>query len=339
MAEPVRLGIVGCGAVTERHHLPALKWVRAVKVVALADVNPACLERLGREYAIAKRFTSYRDLLEAADVDAVAVCVPPQLHAEVALAALAMRKHVFIEKPLALRLTDCDQLTEANGRDPSRKVMVGFNLRWHRLVRQTRAIIDRGELGPIKLVRTVFTSRMQPGASTWRTSTNAGGDVVLDLGVHHFDLVRFLLRSEVGDVQASATGSDRSAIVTLSMSNGAQVVCAFAEGTGENQAFEIYGDRGWLRVSCYRVDGLELFDVRERPDAVAARMRAARNTLLKLPRALYRSWSGGEFAASYVEEWNQFARAVLLDSAPEADLLDGRRALEIALAASRLRTK
>ena len=219
--------------------------------------------------------------------------------------------------------------------------MVGFNLRWHRLVRQTRDILDRHELGAITLVRTVFTSGKPPGApvSEWRTSPDTGGGVLFDLGVHHFDLVRFLLHSEVDEVHPSGTCSDKAATVMLSMSNGARVVCAFTEGAGQNQALEIYGERGWLRVCLYRADGLEYFRLSENPGAIGARLRAAGNTLLKLPRALGRNLGGGEFAASYVEEWNHFAQAVRLDKATEASLVDGRRALEIALAASRLRGK
>ena len=159
--------------------------------------------------------------------------------------------------------------------------------------------------------------------------------MIFDLGVHHFDVVRFLLESEVEEVHAYTTGSDKTATVMLSMSNGAQAVCAFAEDAGENQALEIYGERGALRLCCYRADGLEQFRLNENPGAITARLRAAGNTLLHLPRALYRSWGGGEYAASYIEEWNHFAQAVLLDKPAEANLLDGRRALEIALAASR----
>jgi myo-inositol 2-dehydrogenase / D-chiro-inositol 1-dehydrogenase len=336
MAAAIRLGIVGCGAVTQRHHLPALKWVRDIKVVALADHDTNLLERLATEYQVSGRYATYHELVRAGNVDAVAVCLPPQLHAEVALAALEEGKHLFIEKPLALSLADCDRLMEASKRDPSRKIMVGLNLRWHRLVRQSRDIISRGELGPIKLVRTVFTTGKQPGttAGAWRASPDTGGGLIFDLGVHHFDAVRFLLGNEVQEVHASSTAFDKSATVMFSMRNGAQVVCGFAEGTGENHAFEIYGDRGWLRLCCYRFDGLERFGLGEHPGAIAARLRAAGNTLFQMPRALYRRWRGGEFATSYVEQWNHFAQAVLLDKPAEADLLDGRRALEIALAAS-----
>lgn len=329
----VRLGIIGCGAVTERHHLPALKPVRDIKVVALADQDCNRLEKLGREYQVPGRYPTWRELIDAGNVDAVAVCLPPQLHTEVALAALEQGKHLFIEKPVALNLADCDELIEASKRHSSRKIMVGFNLRWHRLLRQARDVINRNELGPIKSVRTVFTSRKQPVG--WRTSPEAGGGVIFDLGVHHFDALRFLLESDVDAVHASNRGSDKTVTVMLSMNSGAQAICDFAEGTGENHAFEIYGARGSLRISCYRADGLQRFHCNENPRAITARLRALGNTLLQLPRAVYQSRRGGEFAVSYVEEWRRFAAAMLSDRRVEANLLDARSALEIALAASK----
>jgi predicted dehydrogenase len=215
--------------------------------------------------------------------------------------------------------------------------MVGFNLRWHRLVRQARDIIGRNELGAIKLVRTVFTGGQQPGVnkSAWRNSPDTGGGVIFDLGVHHFDIVRFLLASEVEDVQGSTHDFDHAATVMFSMSNGARVVCGFAEGTGANQALEVYGERGWLRVSCYRADGLAQFRVNEQPGSMAARLRAAANTAATLPRTLFQARGGGEFGRSYRKQWTHFAEAVLQDKPVEADLLAGRRALEIALAVSR----
>jgi myo-inositol 2-dehydrogenase / D-chiro-inositol 1-dehydrogenase len=336
MAGVVRLGIIGCGGVTEGLHLPALQRARDIRVVALADQDPVRLERLVREYRVPERYPTYAELIQASDVDAIAVCLPPQLHAEVALAALGQGKHLFIEKPLALNLADCDRLIEASKRDPSRKVMVGFNLRWHRLVRQTREILKRGELGPVRLARTVFTTGKHSGAmaGSWRASSETGGGVIFDLGVHHFDVVRFLLDSEVEEVHASSFGFDQAATVSFSMRNGAQITCAFAEGTGENQALEIYGERGWLRVCCYRSDGLEQFALKEYSGAIASRLRAAGKFLSSWPRALSRSRGGGEVAASYVTQWNHFAEAVLLNKAVEADLVAGRRALEIALAAS-----
>jgi predicted dehydrogenase len=334
-AGKIRLGIIGCGGVTEQRHLPALMRVPSIEVSALADSDSERVSRLAGRFGVARWFKDYTTLLECEEVDAVAVCVPPGLHALVAVAALEAGKHVLIEKPLALSLSECDLLLESSLAHGVQKVMVGFNLRWHRLVREACGILRGGELGEVKLVRTVFTSGVRHGEdfAGWRRHRESGGGALFELGVHHFDLLRFLLRSEASEVYASSAHEDETATVMMSMKDGAQVVSAFSEGTGENHDLEIYGERGWLRVSCYRADGLERFDVGQYPGALKMRLRKLAGTILDLPRLVQQSRLGGDYVASYAEQWRRFALAIREDSPVECTLFDGRRALEIALAA------
>jgi predicted dehydrogenase len=331
----IRLGIVGCGEVTASRHLPALRHVSGVQVSALSDINPARLERVAGQFGVARRYTDYRRLIEAVEVDAVAVCVPPQLHAEVTLAALEAGKHVFIEKPLALSLEECDLLRERAAAHVALKIMVGFNMRWHRLVRAARETIRRNELGEIKLVRSVFTSgvRLRDDFAEWRMHKQSGGGALFELGMHHFDLLSFLFERDVEEVYASSLSEGETAIVAARMNGGTQVVSAFSEGTGENHEIEIYGARGWLRLSCYRADGLEQFSAAEYPGALMARLRGLTQTLLEVPRILRQSRRGGDYVASYEGEWQHFIDAIKHDSLVTSTLADGRRALEIALAA------
>src|SRR6185436_2786222 len=153
-AEPLRVGLVGCGWVSEVCHLPALRDIREAEVVAVADLDRERAERMAGQYGIARRHTDYRALLDDPRVEAVAVCVPSRSHLEVALAALDAGKHLFIEKPLTADLDDCDRLVERASRSPV-KAMVGFNMRWHRLVRQARDLIAGGALDPIQSMWTV----------------------------------------------------------------------------------------------------------------------------------------------------------------------------------------
>lgn len=332
----IRLGIIGCGRVTELRHLPALRRVEGVEVVALSDVDAARLESAGAACGDgARRYSDFRRLIEDERVDAVAVCVPPVLHAEAALAALDAGKHVFIEKPLTLGLDQCEQLSTRAARADSLKVMVGFNMRWHRLARDAREIIRRGELGRIKLVRTVFAcgTRLRPGYPEWRRRRESGGGSIFELGVHHFDLVRFLLASEAREVYASSVADDETAVVTMLTDKGEQIVTALSEGTGESHELEIYGERGWLRVSIYRADGIERFGLAEYPGATRTRLRGMARTLLNVPGMIRQARLGGDYVASYAEEWRHFVGAISRDAPIESTLDDGRRALEIALAA------
>jgi predicted dehydrogenase len=334
-AETVRVGFVGCGRVTETHHLAALRRVRGVEAVALSDVDAARLSSVADAYGVARRYEDWRGLLEDERVDAVAVCVPPALHASVALAAIDAGKHVFIEKPLALTLEECDSLEAAAARAASLKAAVGFNMRRHRLVREARAVLARGELGRVKLVRTIFASasRAQPEHTAWRGRRESGGGSIFELGTHHFDLVRFTLGQEAREVYASCDERDETSVVTLKTDEGTQVVAALSEDVGESHELEFYGKRGWLRVSCYRADGIERLDAGQYAGALRARLDGAARTLRALPRVLAQARRGGDYVNSYAEEWRHFADAVRGRAEVSATLEDGRRALEIALAA------
>src|SRR6266700_3670223 len=97
----LRLGFVGCGRVTESLHLPAFRPLSGWRVTAAADNDPGRLLAVTKRFGIPRRYLDYRSLVEDGEVDVVAVCVPPRLHAAVAVAALPAGKDEFIEKPLA----------------------------------------------------------------------------------------------------------------------------------------------------------------------------------------------------------------------------------------------
>ncbi len=95
----IKIGIIGCGHVTESWHLPQLLNIRNAKVMAIADIDSEQLKRVADRFYIKHRYTNYRNLLENPDVEAVAVCVPAQFHANVALVVLDAGKPLFIENP------------------------------------------------------------------------------------------------------------------------------------------------------------------------------------------------------------------------------------------------
>lgn len=337
-AGPLRVGFVGSGAVTQHYHLPALKAMADVQVVATADVDEARAAAAARLFRVPRHYADVRDLLRDADVEAVAVCVPPQWHAEIGLAALDAGRHLFVEKPVTLTLEECDRLA-ARAAGAQRHVMVGFNFRWHRLIRRARAMIRQGVIGRPEAVRSLFTTGLHVGAQGlgWRRQRGTGGGAFYDLGVHHFDLWRYLTGLEVEEVFAvsrSQASEDGIASVTATMTGGIVAEALFSSRTSEANEVEIFGPEGSLRVACYRYDGLALLPASIGPGAVRTRLRRAAAGLRELPLAVWRMRTGGEILHMYREEWRHFAASIRANSPPECTLEDGRRALEISLAAA-----
>jgi myo-inositol 2-dehydrogenase/D-chiro-inositol 1-dehydrogenase len=332
----LRLGIIGCGWATSNLHLPALRRIPHYDVIAAADLDKERVEHFGSRWNIRYRFTEATELIHHPEIDAVAVCVPPGDHAGLATIAINSGKHVFIEKPLALTVDQADRLLEC-AKGTAAKVLVGFNLRWHRLVREAKAMLDAHRLGPLSVIRTAFTNSLCHDESivAWRRDRSCGGGVIHDLAVHHFDLWRYLLSSEVQEIAVSARSErwqDEAAVISARMRNGILVSSIFASGTGESHEVECYGEGGRLSLSCYRCDGLRLFTGEKR--GLAGFVRAAVAKVTQLPRMMHRIRIGGEIFASYDAQWRHFLQCIQTGRSVSCSVQDGKRAVELAVAAT-----
>lgn len=332
----IRLGIVGCGRAATELHLPALQWVPAIQVAALVDLDGQRLESAGARFHIATLFNDYSALLDDPSIDAVAVCVPPKYHAEVALAVLDADKHLFVEKPLALSLEDCDRIV-ACAASSDRISQIGLNLRQHRWIREGRRIIQHGELGTVSAIRSCFTAatRLRHDLPAWRDRRDSGGGVLTEIGTHHFDLWRYLLGSEVDEVLAvpDARSGEECAAITARMSDGTVASAVFSERSYGNNEVEVFGSEGWLRMNLYQFDGLERAAVRDHAGDMRLRARRMWNAVRTLPQAFVNRKRGGDFLATYREQWQRFAEAIVNNGPVDATLADGRAAAVASLAA------
>ncbi len=332
----IRLALVGCGAVAEEEHLPAIQGLRDVEVVAVADPNPVRLHRVGDRFKIRGRYPDVTTLLEHDGIDAVGICVPAGAHREVILPVLAAGKHVLIEKPPGLSLSDLDEAI-ALARRSRGKAMVGYHMRWHRLVRQARAFIATGALGRLESIRVVwYGPRDDTDLPAWRERRQLGGGALLETALDHFDLWRFLLGTEVDEVFAfsrSGRREDEVAVVSATLANGVLASAVFSERTPEDIEIEVCGLKGRLRVSCARVEGLAFYPAGSNPASLSARLRRIPEILSALPQGIANLRSGGDFKASYQSQWRHFFDAIAHDLPIECTLEDGRAALQTSLAA------
>ncbi len=199
---PVRLALIGCGEVTGAKHAPAIRPLAGVEVVALCDLDLARCRAVASQFPAAHLGTDSGEVFSMPDVDAVGVLTDPASHTELALGAIQVRKHVLVEKPLVLVAYDAARLVrEANSAGVV--AMTGFHMRFHRLIRAARELIARGELGEIESIRVIWHSpRGDAGIAKWKMARASGGALV-EIAVHHLDLIRFLLGSEFASVHAT----------------------------------------------------------------------------------------------------------------------------------------
>src|SRR5262245_27919195 len=123
----LRVGVVGCGQIAQTMHLPYLKRLPQIELVALADLSRSLVEAVGALYGVERRYTDYHQLLELPDVEAVFVATRD--HAPVSIAAARAGKHVMSEKPIAFNLEDADAVIAA-ARESRVKLMVAYMKRY-----------------------------------------------------------------------------------------------------------------------------------------------------------------------------------------------------------------
>lgn len=327
---PVALGFVGCGRITATRHLPALKSVPQARVLAVTDTDPQCLQRVADRFGIPRRYSTFEELLADKEIEAVAICVPARWHVPLSLAVLDAGKHLFVEKPLALNAAESQTLVN-RANDSSLTAMVGFNLRWHRLVRQAKSVLQSGSLGDLKIIRTTFTSASRHSADmpSWRTKPELGGGVLMEQAIHHFDLWRFLLQDEVEEVFASAVNEDESAVVVARMASGLLVSSTFSEGTANENEILFCGSEARLWLSCYHFDGIEILPASNHPGDLKIRIKKIGSLIKQSPQIMSQYFQGSDFIASYKNEWLHFFDCVRQKKPAEPSLYDGHRSVQI----------
>ena len=332
----IRLAFVGCGAVTEEEHLPALRGLPGVQVVAAVDPRPERLALVCDRFAIPRRYAHVDALIADPEVDAVGVCIPAGCHRLAVPTLLAAGKHVLVEKPPGLALEDVDEMIAATRRSGA-KAMVGYHMRWHRMVRQARVFLDRRVLGPLESIRMVwYGPRDDRDLPEWRARRELGGGALIETGVDHFDLWRFLVGADVDEIFArsrSGRRDDEAAVVSAVFDNGVLGSAVFSERTTEDIEFEVCGAAGRLRVSCNRVEGLAFHPAGADPASPRARLRRIPEVLRLVPTALRNLRQGGDFKTSYRTQWEHFLAAIRTGGPVGCTLQDGRAALQTALAA------
>ncbi|MGH7589202.1 MAG: Gfo/Idh/MocA family protein [Gemmatimonadota bacterium] len=340
VSDPSRIGVgvVGCGRVAMTRHLPVLDRLDGVRILAVADPDPHRRSEAADRYQVPRATADVQEILDVPQLDVVAVCVPPAQHAEVVVAALRAGKHVFVEKPLALDLDECDRMVnevKASGL----RAAVGHSLRWHPHVRKLKADVDRGALGVIRMVATTFCGRADYAGPVpeWRKHPDLGGNTFFETGVHHLDLWRFLTGREVEEVSATATRSgawdEESSVVTGRLDGGVLAVTALAQGTTNTNQIEVIGDAACARSNPYRSDGLDRWSSSEYQGGLRNRAWRGLGLLAAAPATVTGLRTGGVWMESFRAEWEDFLSAVREDRATKCPLHEGREAVRIVLAA------
>lgn len=191
-SNPLRVGIAGLGRLGWQHAGNIAHRVPNARLVWACSPVQQELDAAQSKLGVEQTTTDFAELLRAPDIDAVVLVTPTSLHAEQTIAALEAGKHVFVEKPLALDVADCERVQAVAERYPDLVAMVGFVRRFDPSYRRAHEQLQRGDIGTPFLVRSQTCDMNDPSGFFVQYAAKSGG-LFMDCSVHDIDLARWML--------------------------------------------------------------------------------------------------------------------------------------------------
>lgn len=190
--EKLGVGVIGVGI--GQLHLQGYTEHPDSQVVVICDINEERGKKAAAKFGVPNFCTDYREMLAMPGIDAVSVCVPNYLHAEMTIAAFEAGKHVICEKPLAMSPKEGEAMVAAS-KKADKLFMTAFNNRFRGDTQTLKRFIEKGELGEIYYAKTGWIRRKGiPGMGGWFTNkSKSGGGPLIDIGVHVLDMTLWLM--------------------------------------------------------------------------------------------------------------------------------------------------
>ncbi|HPO15545.1 MAG TPA: bi-domain-containing oxidoreductase [Candidatus Hydrogenedentes bacterium] len=259
------IAVIGAGAIAQAFHFPSIAKIPGCRLEAVADRVGSAAKQAGDKYGARYCTTEYRDVLQDANVNAVVIATRHNLHKEIALAAIEAGKHVFVEKPLALTVEDCETICAAV-EQKGVVLTVGFNRRfspWSQQAKQslkhmpgTKMILYRCNAGPLP-------------KGHWATDPIEGGGRIVGEAVHFFDWCCWMLDADPVSVRADRVDAVSDAIIAednlttlLRFPDGSLatiVYCCVGHPSLAKERIEVFGGNSALTIDDYK--GIELAGV------------------------------------------------------------------------------
>lgn len=188
----IKIGVIGLGSIAQLVHLPNLSKLDNAEVVAVSEIKKNRLNTIADKFGIVQRYSDYREMLKNAELDAIIIATPTNTHKEIAIDCLNAEKDVLVEKPLARTYAETKSIVDAAKKN-KKKLMVGMNLRYRPDTMLLRSIISSGEIGEPFYAKCGWVRRQSSEEKWFTQKEEAGGGVIIDLGIHLLDLALWLL--------------------------------------------------------------------------------------------------------------------------------------------------
>ena len=324
MVAQLNLGLIGAGRIGRIHAHNLTRGIPEAHLSVVVDISREAAKRCAADFGIPSFAEEEARIMEDPSIDAVLICSSTPTHPELIRQAAFADKHIFCEKPLALDLQQIDDALQAV-RDYEVKLQVGFNRRFDPSFHQAQEAVAAGRIGTPHLVRVTSRDPEPPPAEY----VKASGGIFLDMTIHDFDISGYLAGDEIEELYATGSTLIDPAIGQAGDLDTAMVMLRFAKGALgaiDNSRRAVYGyDQ---RVEVFGSEGQVVVGNRTSHQAVYSNGQGVHG-----PLPLY--FFLERYQESYLAEMKAFVRSVTEDSPPPVTGRDGRRAVELGLAAWR----
>ena len=343
MTTPLQFALAGCGSIAPTH-ARALAALPDAALVACADSLPARARGFADEFGLRPR--PWQDILADTAIDAVTICTPSGLHAELGIQALRAGKHVVVEKPMDISLDACDALIAAQ-REAGCRLTVISQHRFDRASQVVRQALDDGLLGELVLVDARipwYRTQEYYDSGDWRgTWAMDGGGCLMNQGVHTVDLLRWL----AGPVVRVSAQARTAAHVRLEVEDAITATLTFANGAigtlmATTAAYPGFPARlalhGTLGSAVIEGDALQTLAIQGREAvtgeaAIAHAVQVATGGTKAATEAVTAGPGAGEaWGEAHRAQLADFVRCCRTGETPLMDGTQGRQAVELVLA-------
>lgn len=248
----INWGVIGAGGIARRRTIPeGIIQANNAELVALWDRTEEVVRELSSKYQV-EGYTKIDDILNDSRVQAVYIATPNYLHSSQAIMAAKSGKHILCEKPMALTVSDCENMIQAC-HEAEVKLAVGYMMRFHALHQKIREMVQDGELGKPVFGRAQLSCWYPPIPGAWRQKKElGGGGALMDMGGHCIDLLEMIM----GKIQSVSclTGNivhdcpvEDTAVVTVQFAGGQFGTVDVSFGIPDiscKNRLEFYGSQG-----------------------------------------------------------------------------------------------
>lgn len=199
----IKVGIIGCGFIASKWHIPGYQRLKAVSVQAVCDISPQLAASTAKKFNVPNSYSNVTEMLQNEGLDIVDICTPPATHAPLAIEAMEKGCNVMSEKPMALKLADCDEMVRISQKQGV-KLCVIHNELFRPPVIEARRLVEEGAIGKVLGMQwTRFTHREEYLAKENHWIHKLPGGLLGETGPHaSYTSLAFLKKIKNVDVTA-----------------------------------------------------------------------------------------------------------------------------------------